>query len=1024
MLKLIKIAGAVLVAGVLLFAVCLFALYHLIQTGELRQLLIREFEERTGAKVSIGEVGLAIGTTLEGTFRDFALSERDREVPLMTADRVVIRLALAPLLERRLVFQEVRFSHPLVKLEKDEAGNIPSLSILSRLFFPSEPKGNLKLDLREIRIEKGGILLRDQKRPDTGFIFQFRETDLRLRLIPFSPGKPLFSVPPTPRWEANGLALDFTLDTTIEKAGDIAKFASKGKLYFPEGALNIRRAWVDADVSADAIPVNLLWEHFDFLPPLKAVRGTVAPRLHWQGNLAEQGRMQGKIDFKQLALEAPEFLTQRVTPGDGQTEFELEWTPRQVRISRWDLRSQEIAFEARGVSLSRAEDDLYLEGQLQTPFLSLPTAQKYFPRQLVASPRWGPWLKTWNQGEFRVTQARFQGRFSEFQQFSKPGQEDRLEFDLELKGAGETQRQDRRPSFKEMKGHVALEKGVLYFRGLSGFYGQSRLVEINGSQKGVLTDHPLLELRVQGEIALNELQEGLMFRFLPARLSKNAGFLKDSAGRGQIKLSFRTDFATLQHLDGQLLLDQARLRMGDFSLTQIKGNLLFSTNEAHAEGATALLSGSPVTIGLALKNYLTEEGTFDLTLESPNAKAGVATRLLLSAGSLDDPGTVRGAIRYQGSIASNTGRRLTGSLEFSGAQLSLLKDPLRDVSGQLSLNGDSIDFKGFKGYLAGTGFDFSGQWKDGGQPQMVFTLNLAETDLGALLAQIDEGTHEWYNRLQAKGRVTIQKGRYEGFHFSDLVTDLALDKRLWRLENFSARSTDGTIQGKGDFLDQPQGLHFSVGPKIQAVPVQEFLSWFDLGTTEISGRINLTGNLESTGKKGPERKRNLNGAFRLEIEDGTVRRFRLLVLIMNFLDLSRWFTLQMPDINKEGIRFRSITGDFKVSQGVYSTQNLLVDSDDLRITGVGKVDAPKGDIDFVIAVRPFPGLDTAVNFIPLIGPGIAAIKNSLLVASFRLTGSIESPIIVPAPLSTLSEFFYGALAIPRSLIVIPGLEKK
>jgi uncharacterized protein YhdP len=145
---------------------------------------------------------------------------------------------------------------------------------------------------------------------------------------------------------------------------------------------------------------------------------------------------------------------------------------------------------------------------------------------------------------------------------------------------------------------------------------------------------------------------------------------------------------------------------------------------------------------------------------------------------------------------------------------------------------------------------------------------------------------------------------------------------------------------------------------------------------------------------------------------------------MSFMDLSRWFTLQLPDVYQEGIRYRSITGDFKVSQGIYSTQNLLVDSDDLRITGAGKVDGPKGDLDFVIAVRPFPRLDPAVNFIPLIGPGIAAIKNSLLVASFRVTGSMESPVIVPAPLSTLSEFFFSALAIPRSLIGLPPEEKK
>ena len=85
------------------------------------------------------------------------------------------------------------------------------------------------------------------------------------------------------------------------------------------------------------------------------------------------------------------------------------------------------------------------------------------------------------------------------------------------------------------------------------------------------------------------------------------------------------------------------------------------------------------------------------------------------------------------------------------------------------------------------------------------------------------------------------------------------------------------------------------------------------------------------------------------------------------------------------------------------------------------MDGAKGDIDFVIAVRPFPGLDHAWNYIPILGTGLAAIKNSLLVASFHVSGPVSDPSVMPAPLSTLSEFFYGALAIPKGLIGLPAV---
>jgi uncharacterized protein YhdP len=195
-------------------------------------------------------------------------------------------------------------------------------------------------------------------------------------------------------------------------------------------------------------------------------------------------------------------------------------------------------------------------------------------------------------------------------------------------------------------------------------------------------------------------------------------------------------------------------------------------------------------------------------------------------------------------------------------------------------------------------------------------------------------------------------------------------------------------------------------------------------TTEMTGRVNLSGSLQTNGNDDGERKRNLSGVFNLEIEDGTIHRMRIVVQILNLLDLSRWFTLQLPDLAKQGIRFRKITGDFKVDKGVYFTENLLVDSDDLRMTGAGKIDVSKDEVEFVVAVRPFAGIDSAIHHIPLLGRGIAAIKNSFLVASFNIKGPIEDPTITPAPLGTLSEWFWGVLGIPKNLIGLGDGEKK
>ena len=65
-----------------------------------------------------------------------------------------------------------------------------------------------------------------------------------------------------------------------------------------------------------------------------------------------------------------------------------------------------------------------------------------------------------------------------------------------------------------------------------------------------------------------------------------------------------------------------------------------------------------------------------------------------------------------------------------------------------------------------------------------------------------------------------------------------------------------------------------------------------------------------------------------------------------------------------------------------------------------------------------------MSYIPLIGTGFAAIKDSILVASFHVQGPLENATITPAPLNLLTEFFFSALRIPQRMLTLPGEEKK
>jgi uncharacterized protein YhdP len=734
----------------------------------------------------------------------------------------------------------------------------------------------------------------------------------------------------------------------------------------------------------------------------------------------------GDVDVRDLQLEGSQILLAKtVAPGNGRLQFRVEWQPGEVRFTNLDLRFDEISLTAQGSVVLSPDGDPYVQFRFSTPFLRLPAARGYLPAALLQSPGLRSLAQAVTQGEMRLSSLVVSGRLSEIR--GLPGAASgSVSLAAELRGAAADLPGAGYLPLRNLSGSIVVERDLLLFTGLRGNYGRSRLDDLSGSRKIVAADGDVVELRARGEADLADLHGQLKTEIFPEAVRKTASQLDVLSGKAGFAVSLRTDFASLYEYQGVVSLTDAALQTGGIALKSINGPLRLSPKEIAGEKVVAAFAGSPLAVRGFIRDYATEKAAFDLTVESAGLRAGAASRLLLNTGSIDDPGTVRGWLRYQGPVAAGAQRSLTGVLELSGTRppMEFFREPPRQVSGTVKLDGRTIELQGMRAQVGGFGFEFSGQFSLGEQPRLVFALSAPEMDIEMLLPKEISDSKSFYDRLQARGKVSFGKGRFEAFEFTDLKSDLQMEGRLWRLENFSAGSEGGTIQGRASFLDRPKGLDYVLEPQVRGVSVQRLLGWFDIGTREITGNVNLTGKLESSGSSRAERKRNMNGHFKLEIQDGIARRLTLLVRILQVMDLTRWFSFKLPDLKQQGIRFRSITGDFRVAQGVYATDNLVVDSDDISITGAGQYDAPNDVIDAVVALRPFPWLGAVVSRIPLIGPGIAGIQDSILVASFRVKGPVEEAVITPAPLSTLSEFFYSALRIPKRILTLPEAENK
>ncbi|MBI4241903.1 MAG: AsmA-like C-terminal domain-containing protein [Candidatus Rokubacteria bacterium] len=100
--------------------------------------------------------------------------------------------------------------------------------------------------------------------------------------------------------------------------------------------------------------------------------------------------------------------------------------------------------------------------------------------------------------------------------------------------------------------------------------------------------------------------------------------------------------------------------------------------------------------------------------------------------------------------------------------------------------------------------------------------------------------------------------------------------------------------------------------------------------------------------------------------------------------------------------YRRISADFTVAQGVMETKNLVLDSEVVGVSGVGKVRLPEQTLDFDLAVRLLQVLEGGIRKLPVLGRLLPQ-EQSLAVVYFDVAGPWNDPKTSVAPVKSLSQ---------------------
>ncbi|HLN88266.1 MAG TPA: DUF3971 domain-containing protein, partial [Candidatus Limnocylindrales bacterium] len=798
MRKALKVISFISVTLVLFFIVSGLAFYHLMRTGEFRRFLIDEIERQTELKVQLGEADLEIGWITGVAFGQLGLSEPGAAKPAITAERITARVALMPLFKRQVVFYEIRLQKPMAVFVRDKDGQVPLLDRLLNLPFLKRQDHQFSLDLRSVKVQNGVIDFSDQW--TDGAIGNLRlinasgalERVRGERLRNFMKDLLKRSVA-----ESTGAALQFDLKGDLIKGSAKLNLKSNGRLLFPKETMEIHEARWNADIELVNFPATLVKDYLGSRVPINSMSGQLAQRIHVDGNPAQQLRLRGDIDFKQLAIDAPELFLAPLTRVDGKGSFEAEWNRQRLQVKSADFRTNEVKFSLEGVISALDGTDPHVRLDLLAFSAPLATLRKYLPFRIFDSPRLERTINSIQAGQLEVKKAGVDASLAGLHRLAQSGPGKQLWFEADLRDMVVSSVIDGALPLRSAQCRISLADGVLSLQNLKGTYGDSYLADVDGRYDLNPSAAGRLEMQARGDINLAELRAQMRAGLLSKQAAKFAASIQELAGRSNIDLTLKHGANAPIEFSGKLALDNVRARYEGYALSDLKGEIAFTPKDLKGENLRAQLSGAPVQIQLALKDYASDEGIFDLTLESPGIKAGVITSLLLDSGTPQDPGVIRGALRYSGAFNNKERRKFTANLDLANVQVDLhpLLQPLRELNGKVAIDERGVDFQNLKAIVAGFPASANGRWRFNEKPQLLFDFAAPNLDVTYLISQIDPEVGEFYTNLQAEGKIAITRGRIKNFEFGELKTDVNIDRRVWRLNNLSARSSGGAIAG-------------------------------------------------------------------------------------------------------------------------------------------------------------------------------------------------------------------------------------
>jgi uncharacterized protein involved in outer membrane biogenesis len=272
---------------------------------------------------------------------------------------------------------------------------------------------------------------------------------------------------------------------------------------------------------------------------------------------------------------------------------------------------------------------------------------------------------------------------------------------------------------------------------------------------------------------------------------------------------------------------------------------------------------------------------------------------------------------------------------------------------------------------------------------------------------------EFLETLAATSHVTmsasIAHGRYKHLKVGSLTARINIQNGMLDVDRLSGESTHGQVAGRLVVQLPPKApADLDLSFRATGVLFEDLLRLTKAQAHGVSGEARFSGVLRGHGRNPHGVYPTLNGKVELLLENGRILKSndRAVWKIISLLNLPAVLQGKV-DLEKEGLPYNRISATVVIQDGMFQTENLIIDSPILKITAAGNYDLPTDQLDLAVAVSPFGSYSQFIKTIPLFGRIVAGDRKGIATAMFTMKGAMEDPEVTYMPVKSFASGLSG-----------------